>query len=72
MKLKDKVEVVIKAAQEARNGAGEHTAYRIVKECEGFSQGTIQRYVDGSSKIGRMGLDVAERIGEYYDKHFKK
>ncbi|WPK12219.1 hypothetical protein R6U77_00600 [Lysinibacillus louembei] len=70
MELKAKVAMVIKAAQESKNGAGEHTAYRIVKECE-FSQGTIQRYVDGKSDIGRMGLDVAEKLGEYFDKHFE-
>ncbi|MCT6924119.1 hypothetical protein [Metasolibacillus sp.] len=70
MKLKNKVEAVIKAAQDAKSGEGEHTAYRIVKECDGFVQGTIQRYVNGSSDIGRMGLDVAEKLGEYYDKYF--
>ena len=69
MKLKNKVEAVIKAAQECKGGNGEHTAYRVVKEC-GISQGTIQRYVDGKSDIGRMGLDVAEKLGEYYDKYF--
>lgn len=69
MKLKNKVEAVIKAAQESKDGAGEHTAYRICKEC-GFNQYTIQRYVNGTSDIGRMGLDVAEKMGVYYDKYF--
>lgn len=68
MKLKSKVATVIKAAQEAKNGVGEHTAYKIFKECE-LSQNSVQRYVNGGD-IGRMGLDVAEKIGEYYDKYF--
>lgn len=71
MRLKEKVEAVIKAAQEAKNGAGEHTSYRIFKEC-GLSQGAIKRYVDGVSDIDRMGLGVAEKLGDYYDQHFQK
>ena len=70
MRLKEKVEAVIKAAQEAKNGTGEHTSYRIFKEC-GLSQGAIKRYVDGVSDIDRMGLGVAEKLGDYYDKHFQ-
>ena len=70
MRLKDKVEAVIKAAQEAKNGIGDHTSYRIFKEC-GLSQGAIRRYVDGVSDIDRMGLGVAEKLGDYYDRHFQ-
>ncbi|KYG90408.1 hypothetical protein A0U40_18190 [[Bacillus] sp. KCTC 13219] len=71
MKLTEKVEAVIQAAQASKNGEGEHTSYRIFKEC-GLTQGAIKRYVDGVSDISRMGLGVAEKLGEYYDKHFKK
>ena len=71
MRLKEKVEAVIKAAQEAKNGNGAHTSYRIFKEC-GLTQGAIKRYVDGVSDIDRMGLGVAEKLGDYYDQHFQK
>lgn len=71
MKLTEKVEAVIKAARAAKNGEGEHTSYRIFKEC-GLTQGAIKRYVDGVSDISRMGLGVAEKLGEYYDNHFTK
>ncbi|MCT1542030.1 MULTISPECIES: hypothetical protein [Lysinibacillus] len=45
MKLTEKVEAVIKAAQAAK---------------------------DGVSDISRMGLGVAEKLGEYYDNHLAK
>ncbi|MCR6522431.1 hypothetical protein HXV90_05270 [Lysinibacillus sp. JK80] len=69
MKLTEKVEAVIKAAQAAKDGEGEHTSYRIFKEC-GLTQGAIKRYVDGD--ISLMGLGVAEMLGEYYDNHLAK
>ncbi len=71
MKLTEKVEAVVRAAQDAKNGEGEHTSYRIFKEC-GLTQGAIKRYVDGVSDISRMGLGVAEKLGEYYDNHLSK
>lgn len=71
MKLTEKVEAVIKVAQAAKDGEGEHTSYRIFKEC-GLTQGAIKRYVDGVSDISRMGLGVAEKLGEYYDNHLAK
>lgn len=71
MKLTEKVEAVIKAAQAAKDGEGEHTSYSIFKEC-GLTQGAIKRYVDGVSDISFMGLGVAEMLGEYYDNHLAK
>lgn len=68
---KSEVEAVIKAAQAAKDGEGEHTSYRIFKEC-GLTQGAIKRYVDGVSDISRVGLGVAEKLCEYYDNHLAK
>ncbi|MCS1394406.1 MULTISPECIES: hypothetical protein [Lysinibacillus] len=40
MKLTEKVEAVIKAAQAVKDGEGEHTSYRIFKEC-GLHKGQL-------------------------------
>ena len=62
MKLSEKIQELLESNQ---------TSYSISKH-SGVPAGNIYRLRNGERKIENLHLDVAEKLGSYYDNNFKR